>query len=371
MNRRTLVVSTCGTSLLTNVAAREADPALRGLVIRHANAPTAEQVPVEARARLQGLVEAAADALAAADAPGRARLSAELNGLQLLLRGGLAGAQHWLIATDTWLGRAGADCIRQVLEREGALAQVRVIPGMRTDDADRFREAVSELARLCGQEVRGQRAGGFRVIFNLTGGFKAVQGFMQALGMLYADDIVYVFERTEALLHIPRLPVELDALSIVRDHQRIFRRLAADLPVYAKEVGDLSESLYELVDDQAMLSVWGEAVWQEARDALLAERLWPPASDKLVFGPAFEASVSAFCKGDGSRLRTLNERLMQLARHLEMPGYNPKSLDFKKLKVPRGGSTHECDAWSDRGAPRLFGHFEDGRYVLDRLDRHL
>lgn len=73
------------------------------------------------------------------------------------------------------------------------------------------------------------------------------------------------------------------------------------------------------------------------------------------------------------RLRHVNERLDQLARRLEEGEiYNPDSLDFKPLRGgPHKGSTHECDAWADEGAKRLFGHFEGGCYVLDRLDKKL
>jgi hypothetical protein len=35
------------------------------------------------------------------------------------------------------------------------------------------------------------------------------------------------------------------------------------------------------------------------------------------------------------------------------------------------GSTHEIDAWHDGGAKRIFGHYEGGVFVLDRLDEAL
>lgn len=366
-----LIVTTCGTSLLTNLASNDAG--LRKLAIAHANAESPDHLPTEARERLEALLARAERELADADREMQRRLSAEMNGLHLLRQEPPKQAQgmHWLVASDTWLGRGTAACVARALESVGEKAEIKPIRGLRTDALDAFRTGVTELARLCAQDIKGMRAGGRRVVFNLTGGFKAVQGFMQALGMLYADDIVYVFERTDTLLHIPRLPVELDALQIVRKHQYVFRRLEAGLPVTPEQVAGMPEMLYERADDIIDLSVWGQALWHEAKYALLEEKLWPPVSDKLRFGDGFEKSVESACKHQPDRLRIVNERLLQLARHLEENDYNPQRLDFKKLKRKHGRWTHECDAWSDRDAKRLYGHFEDSVFVLDELGRHL
>lgn len=34
-------------------------------------------------------------------------------------------------------------------------------------------------------------------------------------------------------------------------------------------------------------------------------------------------------------------------------------------------STHEMDAWADLDAKRIFGHFEGGIFVLDKLEKGL
>ncbi len=365
---RTLIVSTSGTSLLTNLAGDA-----RRTVIQYANAHDPEDIPVPERERLQSLLDQASTRLADADRATLQRLSAELNGLLHLFPELPERSQtlHWLLATDTWLGMSAAERIAETLERLGQVAEVKRIPGLRTDSLGDFQDAVSELARLCAQEMAGMRQGGWRVIFNLTGGFKSVQGFMQALGMIYADESVYVFEGSDELLRIPRLPVELDAVDIVREHQQVFRRLHAGLPVDASAVGALSPTLYMAVDGEAALSLWGDAVWAQARDELLGERLWPPVSPKLRYGERFERTVEDGCAGEADRLRQVNEQLLKLARLLEDDAYHAAALGFQKLQRERPPSTHECYAWSDRDAKRMFGHFEEGVFVLDKLDRHL
>lgn len=78
-----LILSACGTSLLTDLADDQ-----RGLVIRHANARAPEEVPGPDREILTRLIESAGRRLGAADARERERLSAELSGLLRCYGGG-------------------------------------------------------------------------------------------------------------------------------------------------------------------------------------------------------------------------------------------------------------------------------------------
>lgn len=349
-----LIVSTCGTSLLTNLAGEQ-----RTLVVRHANAKRQEDVPEPDRKALQKLIDQARTRMQQGSHAERSKLSAEYNGLACYYGSQFqANDIHWLIATDTWLGQATATIIAEVL---GQSAQVKRIPDLQTQDLQAFRLAMASLVRLCAEEIRPM---GCYVVFNLTGGFKSVQGFLQTLGMLHADETVYVFEGSHELLRLPRLPIHLDAEETVRNTLRIWRRLENQLPVSPAEAHGIPEIFLFALDDQVTLSEWGELVWQETRAKLLSERLWPSIDDTLRFGPAFERST-ADCSPE--ERRQINERIGELARHLHHPDFNPRRLDFKQLAIPHQGSTHECDAWAQGSAKRLFGHFENGIFVLDRL----
>jgi len=368
MPKPCLIVSTCGTSLLTNSIGSE----LRTLLTDFANQPKMEDVPPEQRQRIQQHLDTRRREFAQeTDLKRLMDLSAELNGVIRFYDGnpGKVRDQHILLATDTWLGEATAGIIADVLERYGHLVEIKRVRDLRTDDPDSFRWAMSDLVAWCAKTLKDYRDAGYRVVFNLTGGFKSVQGFMQALGMVYADESIYVFERTEHLLRLPRLPVQLNSETILRRHLTIFRRIAAGLLVRETEVADVPESLVNIMDGQAVFSPWGELVWQEAYRGIYSAGLMAFTTPKLVSGPQFERSLE---KLGPDQLRQINERLDQLARRLEEgETYNPRSLDFKKLKTLAQGSTHECDAWADAGAKRLFGHYEGGVYVLDRLDKGL
>jgi putative CRISPR-associated protein (TIGR02619 family) len=369
MPKPRLIVSTCGTSLLTN----NVDPDLRNLLTDFANQSKAEDVPAEQRQLIQQHLESRRLEFAQqTDLKRLTDLSAELNGVIRFYGGNpnLARDQHILLATDTWLGESTARIVADVLERYDHQVEVKRVRDLRTDDPDSFRWAMSDLVAWCVETLKGYRDAGYRVAFNLTGGFKSVQGFMQALGMIYADESVYVFERTDHLLRLPRLPVQLDSEAILRQYLAVFRWIAAGLPVQEMEVANVPESLINVLDGQATFSPWGELVWQEAYRAVYGAGLLEPITPKLVFGPRFQQTLEGLVP---DRLRHVNERLDQLARRLEEgESYNPNSLNFKQLQGgDYKGSTHECNAWADQDAKRLFGHYEGEYYLIDRLDKGL
>lgn len=353
-----LIVSTCGTSLLTNIAGER-----RGLVTRHANAHRPEDVPEADREFLKGLIATARQRMRDATHDERAQLSAEYNGLACYYGDEPDSQdQHWLIATDTWLGQETAAILGEVL---GPTAQTKRIADLRTQDLQAFRLAMAALVRLCAEEIKPL---GMKVVFNLTGGFKSVQGFMQALGMLYADETIYVFESSRELLRLPRLPLRLDVETSVRETLALWRRLEVGLPVCEQEIRGLPEIFFFVIEGHVALSEWGELAWREVRDKLLGEQVWPSIDAKVRYGEGFERSIR---NCSGHERRQINERMAELARHLREPTFNPRHLDFKKLATPYQGSTHECDAWAAGGAKRLFGHFEQDAFIIDRLGEGL
>jgi putative CRISPR-associated protein (TIGR02619 family) len=358
-----LILSTCGTSLLTNLV-----PTQRDLIYRHANIRNPDEIPDNERKILQTLVTTTLpERLRRSSLEEQARLSAEINGIFRYYDGCLCfdtGPDiHWLVTTDTWLGEATGRAVGDVLEKQGHQVEVKRIPDLRTNSLEGFRLGMSELVRMCAQEIKGMRDGHYRIIFNLTGGFKSVQGFMQALGMLYADESIYVFEGTSELLRLPRLPISMDALNLAKIHERIFRRYAAGLPISNEDVENIPDPLLMFIDGEVTLSLWGEAVWKEVGSEILCKGLLPPIDAKLRYGDGFEKTLQ---NCSSHEFRQINERLGDLARYLNN-GNNPKRLDFKKLKAPKGRCTHECDAWAQSGAKRLFGYYDNGVFVVVEL----
>lgn len=367
--KRYFVLSLCGTSLLTNGATKEEGTSVKV----HANKQNEQAIESGDRKTLQDLIDRTKSELLKADAQKATRTSAELNALFKLYEGQLDKAkndQHWLLCTDTWLGRQTGELIEEKLKQWGiSSVQIYQPRDLRTEELYTFQSALSDLVKWCDGIIKPCREN-YHIVFNLTGGFKSIQGFLQTLATFYADEAIYVFESGEELLRIPKLPIRLDADHVVRQRLHVFRRLANGLP-HDPEQGptyDISETLLLRMDNDVSLSLWGDLVWKQTHKDIYREKLWPSPSEKIVYGQKFPESVENLSP---DRIELVNKRIDQLAVYLEC-GYNLSSLDVKPLQ---GGGiencTHEFDAWHDQDAKRMYGRLESGVFTIERLDNAL
>jgi putative CRISPR-associated protein (TIGR02619 family) len=358
-----LILSTCGTSLLTNGAS----PELRSWLTEHANARHIE--PSDAARFADHLQGVRAKWLTAPEKDAR-RLSAEYNGLRALAtRQRLERPHHLLVHTDTVQGEATADLLEARLTREGAVVERRSRAGLQTADSATLRLALGELAGELHELIEGYRSSGYRVTFNLTGGFKSLNGFLQALGSVFADSCVYLFESSDDLIRIPRLPVTLDGEAELRRGLDVFRRLHVGYPVRATDAGAVAETLLFEVDGIVDRSPWGDMFWHRYRPALLGAGPLPPLSPNLQLSRRVRSELAGL---PPDRCLLANEALDALSARLD--GHRPplKSETFRVLAGnPAPPSTHELYAWSDRDARRFLGHFEGERFVVDALVPHL
>lgn len=318
---------------------------------------------------IEAVCEDAKRLLNAADLKEQRKLSAELNALWAFYEDQLGGKNndiHYLIHTDTWLGTAVAKIIAGAMEQHGLIVNLQKIDDLRTSSLEDFRNGTGSLVGFM-ESFLPQYRQSHKVVFNLSGGFKSVQGVMQSMGSVYADEIVYIFEGSDQLLRIPRLPMTLDWDTIENCLTEI-RRLSLCL-----EISEISRErtpqalLYRLGDD-VELSEWGKLIFCRIKAERYPLQLQKSPSTKIIYGDKFEKSLSAL---NPDRIRQVNERIDDLALFIET-GKNLQRLDFKQLKgKPYPGSTHEVDATSDVGARRIYCHYEEANLVLDAYDKHL
>ncbi len=369
---RLLIVSTCGTSLLTNGPMSDE---LRKLLRKTAN-DTGKTLAATDRGSIDDRLKEKRDSLAKVS-PGEARnLSAELNGLLGLYDEDLSrakGSHHIFLHTDTYQGERVAEILTHWCQGKGLVSEILKIERLNAARIDDFHEGMANLANWCADTLPGYRSSGYRIVFNLIGGFKSLQGFMQTLGMFHADESVYLFEGERTLLHIPRLPIDLDesAKKLMRDNLTLFRRLARG-SLAASECTSIPGTLLYRLGDECELSPWGRMLWDRFRTAAFEERLWPSPSPLIVYTDKFEKKAATL--SEGKYRRYLNERLDDLARHLEGGGKvraNLKRLDLKPLRGnPCPPATHEIDAWAEGGAWRICGRFDGQTFILEDLLPH-
>lgn len=358
---RLLIVSTCGTSLLTYGASSED----RRWLIDIANQRTLTG-PDEAR--LQALEDARRRELAGADAAQLAERSAELAGVHATLaRWPDEDVSHLLVHTDTAVGKVATELVSDCLSGSVVL---QTAPGLRTDSTVSFRAALAELTRDLDKDLECWRRSGYRVIFNLTAGFKALNAYLQALGMIHADRCVFLFQRSPELMEIPRLPVELAGPEQIRPHLDVFRRLAAGYRLSTEDTSQVPESLLLEVDREVVLSVWGELVWGRVRGDLLGDELLSPLSSKVVVEQSFKRDFGGL---ESKRKVEVHKALDAVCAHQDgeiehLPAANRR----KPLQGnPVEGCTHEIYGWSDGEAGRLFARWDGGRATFKKIREDL
>lgn len=358
MTERLLLVSTCGTSLLTNGASTEDRVWLTTI---------ANDVKVDA-ARLTPIVDARREGLKASDEPMRRKMSAELNGVRAVIdRYQPKQVFHLLVHTDTALGKATTDLVQEALGNQTLLVSAG---GLRTNNLASFREALADLTRQLDALVQSYREQGWFVVFNLTGGFKSLNGYLQTLAMIAADRCVFLFEGAPELMEIPRLPVRLSEIDELREHAALFRRLGVGYTVRADDAMGAPDSLLMEIDGEVTTSVLGDVAWARHRATLFGEKLQRPLSTKVRVADAVQRVFTGL---EAAQKVQVNEALDEFSAHVDHGRKLTKSRTFKKLQGdPVPGSTHELYAWSDGATGRLFGHYDaSGVFVFDHLAGHL
>ena len=227
-----LLLSTCGTSLLThNLSADE-----RSQFARLSNKKE-QDLSGEEKKYLESHAADCGDNLLRATVGQARKISAEINGIAAVYNGQLskgASDRHIFLHSDTCLGELSVNILKKWAENNGLKnSEAQTFGGLNTASLESFRPAMSEAARWCYKAIAPVRNAHNRVVFNLTGGFKSVQGFMQALGMFYADEVVYIFEGSTELLRVPRLPLDIDTATMetIGKNVAVFRKMDNGIPL--------------------------------------------------------------------------------------------------------------------------------------------
>jgi putative CRISPR-associated protein (TIGR02619 family) len=364
MAEPSLIISTCGTSLLTQAA----DAKTRGRLTELANHRECDLSSADL-VFLNGAVAQARQILERAPIKNLHPICAELNALSAWYKGpppDRCPDQHILIHSDTWQAREVAKILEAFLKKQGVSVEAYAVPGMRTSDPAAFGLSLAHLAKFLFERLAGFREKGWKVVFQLNGGFKPTQGFMQTVGMFLADEIIYVFEGSHQLLRIPRIPLDLEKsmLDEMTHHHKDYRQLARLGLVSSSLVDGLPGIFLEISGSDAAFSPWGVICWERAKRTIYAESLLPSPHPSISFSERFEQDAR---QRSSVELRWLNERIDDFSTFLD-EGKNISRLDFKALKSkPMPPSTHEFDAWAQSPGFRVFCHKQGGRWVLDRL----
>ncbi|GAB4532394.1 MAG: hypothetical protein Kow0063_12920 [Anaerolineae bacterium] len=316
---RQFILSTVGISLLLKMSEDQTERSRLNKISNEKDLTGEDKVFVDE------LGQKALQTLNQSDIEQRRQLSAELNGLYAFYEDDLSLAQndhHWLISTDTYLGRKSAEIVEAFLREQGIPYVQRYAPDrLSTASPDRFSAGMQHLLKWCEDTIPGYKKNGYHVIFNLTGGFKSLQGYLNIIGMFYADGLVYIFEGSSSLLRIPRLPIQVDPRPI-RAYAVQFAMMAAGYIVSYDQVSALPGGLLERDQEgNVSISEWGLLVWNRLKGKLLGESLL--LFPRLVYSPSFKKDFERAQEQDKVRLQ---ETLAKVATILEETNGNTAQL---------------------------------------------
>ncbi len=270
--KKKLILSPVGISLLHNSLEKE-DDELRNSLSEYSNAL---QLPQEIQVKVDDLVQRATKKLQHGSVSERRKLSAELNSLYALYENDAHNTEtfHILLKTDTALGEKSAEILEKFLREEWHSPNIISIPveGLNTASLASFSRGIKNLLKEFDKTIPDFKEKGYEIIFNLTGGFKSLQGYLNIIGMFYADRLVYIFERSSELLTIPKLPIKIDEKKLYKNATKL--ALLDEGVIFSHKELSIGDALLDIDEENNVsLSEWGQLAWYRVKRDIFSKEL--------------------------------------------------------------------------------------------------
>ena len=360
------MLTSCGLSILTNFLQSE-----KGIppkdVYKYANAKK-KDIDSGFLKTVDNAIDILQERIIELNAHELKRLSAELNTLVTFYDNRFDAQDfHLLLHTDTYLGTVTAEILEYFLKSRGLQVGKFLAKDLNTDSTEAFEWSLGEIIKDLSQTIEGYRARGYEIIFNLTGGFKGSNSFLQTMASLYADKSIYIFETGKELLVIPRLPIKIDE-EFFEKNLDIFRALELGIEVDEDVLQDLPKSVIAQIGDEYILSPWGEIAWQKYKSMLYQERLIEPLSQAIEYSETFKKDFTSL---NPIEKLQLNNSIDNLEKYI-LDKTNLRSLRYHPLKgeISRRYS-HEFYPFDGNDSRRVYCNEVDGHIILEKIDAHL
>jgi hypothetical protein len=81
---------------------------------------------------------------------------------------------------------------------------------------DAFAGGIDQLFKWFSETIPGFKEKGYRVCINLVNAPRTLQAYMDIIGMLYADELIYIFEGIKSnLINLTKIPIQINT-SVIR-----------------------------------------------------------------------------------------------------------------------------------------------------------
>ncbi|MBT9133404.1 MAG: hypothetical protein DDT38_00125 [Firmicutes bacterium] len=177
-----------------------------------------------------------------------------------------------LLYSQTPEGVFCARCLQIYLSCHSGLAHcdwttdVKRIEGLQAEGQDAYNnwdKAVKSLATLLREQLKRADNEKYQVWLNITGGYKGITPFSSLLGLLNGIPVVYLYETSEGLIHLPQIPLQLDAESYALNSHLI--HIVLNGGGTPEDVG-LPKNLHACIEQSG--GSWKPTIWGELLEAL-------------------------------------------------------------------------------------------------------
>ena len=360
-----LILTSCGLSLLTNYLKKF--NIFPNEVYKYSNCDESE-IDKEFKLKVNKALDSLKEEIVNLPASELKKLSAELNALLNFYKDELKTEDmHLLLYTDTYFGKKVTEVLKYFLENKGFGVIDFLAKDLKTSNIEEFQLALNEVVKDISEIINNFKLQNYEIIFNLTGGFKSVNSFLQTMASLYADKSIYIFETSNELLEIPKLPINIDE-KFFEENSDILRKLEKGLEVEKEKLEKLPKSVVLKIDNEYILSPWGEIVWQKYKNELLSKVLIIPIVKNIKYSKEF---IKDFEKLNPSEKYQLNKTIEKLENYV-LKKENLKSLKYHSLSGQISQKySHEFYPFDGNNSRRVYCNEKDNYIVLDRIGGHL
>lgn len=338
-----LVISTVGTSLITNQVRERSDQKdLQKLLIETSNYTQDKIIAKypdheDFLGYIDILKQRAEEKLKNGNTLEIREASAELNGIYGLYENKLENGKldvHYLITTATEQGQVTAKLLKNYLHGKVNYVDIFTPEKLSTETTTNFTKGIDDLLEWLRKTVKEHK--NYDVYFNLVGGFKALQGYMNTIGMFYADKIIYLFEGSQSnLITIPRLPIDVDK-SKLKEHIVTLALLDAGDGLSPDKTSNVHESLVAEIDGKMILSNWGNLIWNECKEEFLSQDLLDLPRNRIFYERWFQEDYKKI--KSAKEREKLQETLAKVAYLLEESNGNTQPLGKAVSYYEYGGT---------------------------------
>lgn len=201
------------------------------------------------------------------------------------------------LATDTDEGECAANANAIVAQHFfNVRVEVKRIEGFVLDNADTFvKEGLRNFFHALDGLVGEARDHGYEPIMEVAGGIKPAIPYTAIYAMLQRIPLVYVFEKTQALITLPPLPLDFDWTAL-EQAEKVLRKIEEDVAISPRELKGILgegfhrlEGLFEEMEGKMTLSAFGHMLLEGLeRSRQMPVMLSPSVADKLERLPSLQ-----------------------------------------------------------------------------------